>query len=596
MKRVLLFYILFLRILVCSAHPQSSPMLRQISGKVTYESGKPVPKAEVSIDGSKYIVADLEGKFRFTPRKELVMPFDVKANKKGYKVLKFFYEDASSEIEVVLAKIKEEKPDKELVVRISDTLGKTIPFAKIKIDGKPYTADKNGDILFQGTLKETNQLQLEGYQFIRMTSEDNIAVVSFVKTENAPVPELPITPEELNMGVFQEYKAYFNKLARELLEEKLRIESLNQKIEEELYEITLKLKNEKNLSPEQRQELHQHARHLENSMKENKTAYQKSASRTLRIIQTLKQVILEKDSIEVTAQQMIDKAQQKNEKTQQKSERNLLIFSVITGLFLVFGIIFYLTFLKIRKQTKKLRTANVEINSIKNELARNVQELKESNEQLEVFVYKASHDIKGPLRSIIGLTTIGQEDVKDPTALNYFKHILQSTQKLDKLLLDLLQLTKVKQATIHPENINFSDIVKDSLSSFTHLPGYEEMKVNIEINENGKFRSDKKLLYSIVQNLIENPIKYKDPSKAESYLNIKIHADEKGASLEFSDNGLGIPADLQTKVFEMFFKIDEKSNGTGLGLYIVKTSVEKLKGKIQLQSAEEKGSTFLVVF
>ncbi|HEY8402624.1 MAG TPA: two-component regulator propeller domain-containing protein [Cytophagaceae bacterium] len=222
-------------------------------------------------------------------------------------------------------------------------------------------------------------------------------------------------------------------------------------------------------------------------------------------------------------------------------------------------------------------------------------ELKEANEQLESFVYKASHDIKGPLKSIIGLTTIGKVDVqKGGDPINYFDHILKSTSKLDKLLYDLLEVTKVKQATLKFEKISFKEIVSDALYSFENFPGYEKMEFILNIQDTEEFYSDKKLLYSLIQNLIENPIKYLDPQKPKNSLTINITANENYANLAFTDNGIGISEDNLKKVFDMFYKVNDGSNGTGLGLYIVKKTVEKLHGTIRVESTPGIGSTFYV--
>ncbi|MFN3404380.1 MAG: two-component regulator propeller domain-containing protein [Cytophagaceae bacterium] len=241
--------------------------------------------------------------------------------------------------------------------------------------------------------------------------------------------------------------------------------------------------------------------------------------------------------------------------------------------------------------TRAIKKRNVQLEEI---VKQRTLELRQSNEQLETFVYKASHDIKGPLKSIIGLTTIGKKDVKEELAHTYFDHILKSTRKLDNLLRDLLEITKVKQAKISPEKINFREIINDVLASFENFPGYENFKIVVAIKEGKPFYSDKNLVYSIIQNLIENPLKYADTSKQEKRLDISIITSEKGADMIFRDNGIGIAKEYQDKIFDMFFKVDETSNGTGLGLYIVKTTVQKLNGYIEVESETGKGTTFHV--
>ncbi|MBC7487423.1 MAG: hypothetical protein H7282_11795, partial [Cytophagaceae bacterium] len=266
-----------------------------------------------------------------------------------------------------------------------------------------------------------------------------------------------------------------------------------------------------------------------------------------------------------------------------------------TWWFNLIGILFALTLLYLVYiwRTSLIRTKNT---LLEETVRQRTSELEEANERLETFVYKASHDIKGPLKSIIGLTVVGQKDVQDENAKTYFDHILKSTKKLDNLLMDLLQITKVRKTTLQLERINFNEMVAGVLSSFENFPGYEKMKISIEIKENVPFYSDKKLLNSIIQNLIENPIKYLDPKKIPNILDIKISVTKKMTELIFTDNGVGISKESQKYIFDMFFKANENANGTGLGLYIVKTTVEKLQGSILLESEPGKGSTFTIRF
>lgn len=221
-------------------------------------------------------------------------------------------------------------------------------------------------------------------------------------------------------------------------------------------------------------------------------------------------------------------------------------------------------------------------------------ELEHKNQELDTFVYKASHDIKGPLKSVIGLTTVGMTDVKDSAAHTYFEHILKSTRRLDSLLSDLLELTQVKQAVIEPDKINFREIVDEVLGSFEHFPRFHDIKFKIDIEQEGVFWSDRTLVYSIIQNLIENPIKYCRADDLIPFLKIRIMANENHVSMTFADNGIGISREVQAKVFEMFFKENCESPGTGLGLHIVKLSVDKLGGTVKMRSNRGQGSVFMV--
>ncbi|WP_045463675.1 sensor histidine kinase [Sporocytophaga myxococcoides] len=222
------------------------------------------------------------------------------------------------------------------------------------------------------------------------------------------------------------------------------------------------------------------------------------------------------------------------------------------------------------------------------------QKVLERTQKLDTFVFKASHDIKGPLRSIIGLTKVGAKDVEDQKAKEYFEHILKSTTRLDLLLSDLISLTRIQQATLKEEEIDFKVLVEESFTSFSHLELYQNISVYIDINVKEPVRGDKSLYRSVIQNLVENGLKYSDPSKESPYFKVLIKSLERKLIMVFEDNGLGVDSSLKDKIFEMFFKIDSSTEGSGLGLHIVKMALEKIGGKISLDTAEGKGSTFVI--
>ena len=120
--------------------------------------------------------------------------------------------------------------------------------------------------------------------------------------------------------------------------------------------------------------------------------------------------------------------------------------------------------------------------------------------------------------------------------------------------------------------------------------------MDIQFRQDREFYSDDRLLYSVFQNLIENAYKYRDLEKERCQLIINITVSKDEAIFVFTDNGLGIDEDVKEKVFDMFFKANESSNGTGLGLYLVKASIQKLGGQIELLSELGQGSTFKIKF
>lgn len=222
------------------------------------------------------------------------------------------------------------------------------------------------------------------------------------------------------------------------------------------------------------------------------------------------------------------------------------------------------------------------------------KELEEKNNTLDAFVYRASHDIKGPLNSIIGLTNLAQKQSEGTPFYEYFDHINKNSIRLKNLVTDLLQLSKVEQQGPIINEIDLRKMLDEIILSFSNLPDFDKVKITQRLPENAICRSDERLMYSVLQNLTENAIKYQDNTKEQPMLDVLVELSNTHIHMVFTDNGLGVPTELKEKIFDMFYKVDNKSNGTGLGLYIVKTAVAKLNGTIKIDSEVGKGTQFVV--
>jgi signal transduction histidine kinase len=233
--------------------------------------------------------------------------------------------------------------------------------------------------------------------------------------------------------------------------------------------------------------------------------------------------------------------------------------------------------------------------ALKDKLNQELEEkVNERTRELDAFVYRSSHDIKGPIKSIIGLTSVAMKDSKDPVSHNYFEHILKSSKRLDTVVGQLMKAIQAKDSRLEFSLINFEHMISDILSGLEGLADFPYVKISTTLNQEEEFYSDEKLLYSILQNLIENAIKYRDTNKTDAFLRIDIEVKAGFAILEFTDNGTGIDKVSQKKIFELFYKVREDSNGHGLGLYMTKTHVEKLGGSIILISEPGEGSCFRI--
>lgn len=223
------------------------------------------------------------------------------------------------------------------------------------------------------------------------------------------------------------------------------------------------------------------------------------------------------------------------------------------------------------------------------------EELLKINQELDSFVYSVSHDLRAPLRSLLGLLNISKLDhrPRDPIYDQYFWMMEGSIKKLDNTLKEILEYSRNARNSVSLSTIDFDQVLQSCLSKLEYMEGYDEIKIDFEGIEK-RLVTDAYRMAVILGNLLSNAIKYRDTSKGNCQLTIALNMLESDVQITFKDNGIGIDKELLPSIFNMFFRGTEKSEGAGLGLYITKESVEKLGGKIEVNSIEKEGSEFKI--
>lgn len=221
------------------------------------------------------------------------------------------------------------------------------------------------------------------------------------------------------------------------------------------------------------------------------------------------------------------------------------------------------------------------------------QELTKINSELDRFVYSVSHDLRSPLTSMQGLTQIALMENKDENIATYLKMILSSADKLDKFILDILNYSRNARLDLKTSEINLEELIKGILSQYSHTDK-KEILIETNFQINAPFFSDETRLTMVLNNLISNALRYTASREETSFVHIDISSNTKEAIIVIEDNGIGIPKEIQNKVFDMFFRGNKNSVGSGLGLYIAKEAIEKMQGIIKLDSDPKKGSTFTI--
>lgn len=219
------------------------------------------------------------------------------------------------------------------------------------------------------------------------------------------------------------------------------------------------------------------------------------------------------------------------------------------------------------------------------------EELKVRNSELDNFVYKVSHDLRAPLSSVLGLVNLAQMPGNDDNPAEYLKIIGDKVGQLDHFISDVLSHSKNLKLDVKSGVIDFNIIIEKTFKELSYMGGADKIKRNVEI-QGDIFCSDPWRIGEIFRNLISNAIKYRKLNNVSCEVSIQVKITPDRANITFKDNGIGISAENMNKIFEMFYRASEQSEGSGLGLYIVKNAVEKLNGQVNVKSTPNKGTQF----
>jgi signal transduction histidine kinase len=222
-------------------------------------------------------------------------------------------------------------------------------------------------------------------------------------------------------------------------------------------------------------------------------------------------------------------------------------------------------------------------------------ELAKVNRRMEKFLYSASHDLRSPLTSIMGLTNLMRMETHEPVLLSYIEKIDDSTARLEKIVRDLMGFTRTSYQRLDSKKIDFVKLVWDIIDRHKSDPACRSIRFDVHGDEAFPFFADYDRLEIILENIIANAIHFYDPNKTHSLVRITMVAEGQRVRMEILDNGIGIAAAHHHNIFNMFFKASERSRGAGLGLYIVKEAVDKLQGHVQVESEIGFGSLFRIV-
>jgi PAS domain S-box-containing protein len=260
-----------------------------------------------------------------------------------------------------------------------------------------------------------------------------------------------------------------------------------------------------------------------------------------------------------------------------------------SGKLMLFGVAVDITELK--QKEKLLRQAHEQLEL---RVAERTRELRDTVSELEAFSYSLSHDMRAPLRAIQGysqllLTTFGEP--LGPTGRDYLKRMMASSERLDKLIQDVLRYSKLTRSPVELEEINLQELIGEIINDY---PAFQPPNAHVEIQKPLRpVVGNKAFLSQCISNLLSNGVKFHKEGETPR-IRISTRRADSHIEVVFEDNGIGIQPQDQNRIFGIFQRVHagHEFEGTGIGLAIVQRAVERMGGRVGVESAAGQGSKF----
>lgn len=215
--------------------------------------------------------------------------------------------------------------------------------------------------------------------------------------------------------------------------------------------------------------------------------------------------------------------------------------------------------------------------------------LTHASEQLDTFLYHASHDLRSPMTSIEGLIHLRELETGDRDP--YLERIKDCLERFNTLVRKLTSISKATHRRVADERIDFHQVLESTFGELRKHPRFNEVEKKYEMAVDTPFFSDLFRVSLILKRILENVYDFADDTKKTSTVLVTVVTSPEKAIIEVTDNGKGIARSHVSHVFRMFYRADSEARGSGIGLYVAHQAVKVLRGTITLQSEYGLGTT-----
>jgi two-component system sensor histidine kinase/response regulator len=221
-------------------------------------------------------------------------------------------------------------------------------------------------------------------------------------------------------------------------------------------------------------------------------------------------------------------------------------------------------------------------------------ELQRAYDELNKFAYSVSHDIRGPLSGILGAINLASE-IDDVDEMKEMLFLMEkSVKKMDAYVLSMHDYYSLQRGELKITEIDFNKVIDELKAIYTVLSKVNNVEFNIDVTQNGIFRSDYAPLRLIFNNLLSNAFKYQNRESKNKSVEVSVVVEKSIATIQVKDTGIGILGSHVGEIFNLFYRSNSLEVGSGFGLYNVKSALMKLNGQIEVQSVLHQGTTFNV--
>jgi len=203
-------------------------------------------------------------------------------------------------------------------------------------------------------------------------------------------------------------------------------------------------------------------------------------------------------------------------------------------------------------------------------------------------------DLKSYVKSIRGLAQLGMKDENLSNRVNYFHMIQETSLNLEEALNELLKIGVRKREKVHFTKMKLARFLDELKSELEDKSEFDAINIRMDVDVDIEVYSDRSLLRTVFQSILENAVKFRDMSKKISFVRITAMKQSELVSVTISDNGIGIVEDHIPRIFDLFYRIQPAESGKGLGLYIVKETLKCLHSGIKVHSEKGRGSIFIL--